>query len=89
MVVANSTFTSKVYKHVFRSLEKNALEVIYPGIDLSAYEPLTVKEEKKLEVKLVASYVLAFIEQYKSRTNALVLAERETGSERTRSVDDG
>jgi hypothetical protein len=55
IAVANSSFTSKIYKRAFPSLEKNDVQVIYPGIDLSAYESLTPKQEKKSEVKLVAS----------------------------------
>jgi alpha-1,3/alpha-1,6-mannosyltransferase len=57
VILANSLFTSRVYKSAFSSL-KSLPEVIYPGLDLSAFTPLTLKEAKNSEVKLVASYVL-------------------------------
>lgn len=57
MVVANSIFTSKVYGNAFSSLKTITPEVIYPGIDIGAYVPLTNKEEKSLEVRMVKSSV--------------------------------
>ena len=55
VVVANSIFTSKVYAHAFSSLKSIVPEVIYPGIDIDAYVPLSEKEEKSIEVRMVKS----------------------------------
>lgn len=55
-MLANSIFTSKVYKEAFKSLT-NVPEVVYPGIDLAAYAPLDTKKETSLDVKLVKSWV--------------------------------
>jgi alpha-1,3/alpha-1,6-mannosyltransferase len=54
VILANSLFTSRVYKSAFSSL-KTLPEVVYPGLDLSAFTPVTEKEAKNSEVKLVQS----------------------------------
>ena len=44
-----------MYGNAFSSLKTITPEVIYPGIDIGAYVPLTEKEEKSLEVRMVKS----------------------------------
>lgn len=56
MILANSLFTSRVYKSAFSSL-KSLPEVVYPGLDLTAFTPLTDKEAKHPDVRLVHSCV--------------------------------
>lgn len=46
-----------MYGNAFSSLKTITPEVIYPGIDIAAYVPLTEKEEKSLEVRMVKSSV--------------------------------
>lgn len=53
MILANSLFTARVFKSYFSSI-KQLPSVVYPGINLAAYEPLP--DSKGAENFAVASY---------------------------------
>lgn len=46
MILANSKFTSKVYSAAFSSLAKRQPSVVYPCIDINAYQGSSVRKGK-------------------------------------------
>jgi alpha-1,3/alpha-1,6-mannosyltransferase len=50
VILSNSEFTAKVYAKAFPSLAKRSPRVVYPCIDLAAYQPQkNMKGKSKVE----------------------------------------
>lgn len=62
MILSNSEFTSKVYAKAFPSLAKRKPRVVYPCIDIAAYQTDQKKGKGKAQpedddIKVISSYV--------------------------------
>jgi alpha-1,3/alpha-1,6-mannosyltransferase len=63
VILSNSEFTSRVYAKAFKSLWKRKPRVVYPCIDLAAYQPDKLRKGKGKQaseddsVSLIASFV--------------------------------
>ncbi|CAE6505399.1 unnamed protein product [Rhizoctonia solani] len=70
VILANSQFTSRVFKHSFPSI-KTDLVVVYPGINISAYESLPSSSDTE-EIKMVKSdkVTLLSLNRFERKKNA-------------------
>ncbi|KAJ1310513.1 hypothetical protein OPQ81_007244 [Rhizoctonia solani] len=69
VILANSQFTSRVFKHSFPSIKADPV-VVYPGINISAYESLSSSSDT--EVKMVNSdkTTLLSLNRFERKKNA-------------------
>lgn len=63
MILANSMFTARVFKTHFPTIGSMPT-VVYPGINLAAYNAVTA-DESDPDVVQVKSYVVFFLQKFK------------------------
>ncbi|EUC66058.1 glycosyltransferase family 4 protein [Rhizoctonia solani AG-3 Rhs1AP] len=70
VILANSNFTSRVFKHSFPSIKTDPV-VVYPGINISAYESITSSSDTE-EIRMVKSdkTTLLSLNRFERKKNA-------------------